>query len=71
MWEFIKDEPALPLFIVFCFLGLLVIAYYGGKDDERLLKQCRDDGHKEYECVSMLRRNSSGHSTMIIPMRTR
>lgn len=27
-------------------------------EDSRLLKQCLDDGKKEYECVSMLRRDS-------------
>lgn len=50
--------------IVFGLIGLgvisviVVLASMITTQDARLLKQCMDDGKKEYECVSMLRRDS-------------
>jgi hypothetical protein len=42
----------------------------GGREADRaqarLMKQCMDDGHKEYECVAMLRRSSG--TTHVVPM---
>ena len=30
---------------------------YADKHQRSLMKQCMDDGHKEYECVGMFNRN--------------
>lgn len=63
-------------FWLFITIGLSVCAvgaYFSEKDADRLVKQCIDDGRREYECVALLRSHSSG-STMVpmpivIPMR--
>lgn len=50
--------------------GLIVVMFVSisetAKNDCRLLKECMNDGHKEYECVSMLRSHQSGST--IVPM---
>jgi len=37
-------------------MGVLVVA--NGKENDRLIMQCMDDGRKEYECRAMLRDQS-------------
>jgi hypothetical protein len=41
----------------------------------RLVRQCQDDGRREYECVALLRVHSSGSSVVpmpiVIPVRSR
>lgn len=38
------------------------------KEKTRLLKQCINDGHKEYECHSMLKEDSPNYVPIIIPV---
>jgi len=45
-------------------LGLIWAIADSSRDSDRLMAQCMADGKKEYECVAMLRNNSS----TIIPM---
>lgn len=51
----------MKLFIII--LGILALGIYilygAIQKDERLKAQCLADGHKEYECASMLRQNST------------
>lgn len=61
---------AFILFFVLLFYFLFVEMGKDCENNKRLMNQCMSDGHKEYECVSMLRRNSS--STVIpvvVPIR--
>jgi len=37
-------------------MGVLIVA--NGKENDRLIMQCMDDGRKEYECRAMLRDQS-------------
>ena len=43
---------------------LFVVIHYRNIDDDRLMAQCLGDGRKEYECVSMLKHNSSNTTVM-------
>lgn len=56
-WDLIWMGGLLLAVIFFVGLGYLVIS--GFQNQVRLMAQCRADGHKEYECVSMLRQNSN------------
>lgn len=39
------------------FAGLVALCFVASSEDDRLMKECLADGHKEYECRSMLRDN--------------
>ena len=62
MFKFIFVFIGAFLFL-FVFTACLVSVWV--KDYDRLMDQCMSDGHKEYECVSMLR---SERSTYVAPM---
>lgn len=37
-------------------------------EHQRLMRQCVADGRKEYECLSMLKRNETAYVPIIIPV---
>lgn len=45
------------LLIAFCIGLLITAAIVVGENKSRLIKQCMDDGKKEYECESMLKQD--------------
>lgn len=49
-------------------IGLPFIFVADCKNQNRLMGQCLADGHKEYECVSLLRREYHGTNTVVIPV---
>lgn len=60
----------MPWIVAVVVIALCVITFVGIRHDNevaaRLMQQCLDDGHKEYECVSMLRSNEA--QTTVIPV---
>ena len=66
-WRYDKDMVILiggAIIIVAVTFYLVQISI---AEQESLMQQCMEDGHKEYECVSMLRRGSS--SVIAVPVR--
>lgn len=68
--EHIQDH--LPLYVASIFLASIVALLTGAiiqdtKKEARLMKQCLEDGHKEYQCEGFLRKGES--STVFIPVR--
>jgi hypothetical protein len=56
--------------LIVAFLGLLLglgiwLVIEVGKEESRLMRQCMDDGKKEYECKAMLQQDVV---PMIMPM---
>lgn len=56
-------------FLIFMAVSITLILpiaiYKSFKHESRLMKQCLDDGHKEYHCESMVKK---GHTpTVVIP----
>jgi len=50
-------------------VGLMIYAgIHDWHNNQRLMAQCQADGHKEYECVSMLRDNRP--TTVVMPVYT-
>ena len=56
----------LGLFLMCVSVGLIGLARHIDKEHNKLLSQCLSDGHKEYECESLLKKCSSGSA--IIPI---
>lgn len=62
--------------VLLTFLIILTVIFSGSyyfsskleSENDRLLVQCMDDGKKEYECVSMLRRNRDTVVPIPIPI---
>lgn len=62
-----------------CFIAFIVLVFIGvglanseiGSEHNRLIKQCMDDGKKEYECKALLRKPQSNVIPMpiVIPVR--
>lgn len=51
--------------LILGFFGLILgIIIYDTQNTNRLMEQCMQDGHKEYECVGILRNSN----TQIIPV---
>lgn len=51
-----------------CAIGMAIAA--GIRDDrtrDRLMRECLTDGHKEYECVALLK-TPQGGSTIVMPL---
>lgn len=63
-WSFIG-------FVALVFALLCLSVKFGGDEHKRLMAQCMASGRQEFECVSMLRQNSSTVVPMpiIIPMK--
>lgn len=73
-----KDEIVVKAleFVLFGCVFILLVAiiflpfgiYYEGKEYDRLMKQCLQDGKKEYQCVSLLKvRGTTRNSTVVVP----
>ena len=68
--DFIFDYLFFALVALLLALILVLPFLFIIKDNEkdRLLKQCMEDGKKEYECVSLLRRQHQNMTLMPMPM---
>lgn len=56
------------LFIVGATL-LLVAIVLGEKEADRLMKQCMEDGKKEYECRALIKQGDTTYIPIVIPAR--
>lgn len=58
-------------FIVLLSIGLGLAISETASEHNRLIKQCMDDGKKEYECEALLRKPQSNvtHMPIVIPVR--
>lgn len=62
--DFVK-EHLIELLLVTSLIGLgwglWGVFVLSSAEHKRLMQQCMDDGHKEYECYSMLKDNATDH----------
>lgn len=58
-------------FIVLLFGSIGLAVYEIESEHNRLIKQCMDDGKKEYECEALMRKPQSNvtHIPIVIPVR--
>lgn len=48
-------------------LFILAVACFSGSERDRLMKQCMEDGRKEYECTAILNSRSCSSEMILIP----
>ena len=59
------------VFTIVLIIGLVQFYTRSKQEYDRLMSQCQADGHKEYECRSMLRSGGGSHTVMPMPIRIR
>lgn len=79
MWYYVREygvPVVIVLVLVALFTALLAALVETSKakqaEHDRLVRQCMDDGHKEYECESMLMKHEDTQLyPVVIPISTR
>lgn len=68
MSDWIIDRlPFVGVAFLLLLVAVIVVAVIDdGKKMDRLMRQCMDDGKKEYECYALLHKSNGG--TAVVPM---
>ena len=61
-----KDDFIVIAIIVALIALMFTALYAAGSKRQKLMEDCMQDGHKEYECVAMLKSNES--YPIVVPM---
>lgn len=65
---FFNPYGAVCLAAALIFFAIFKIAQSDQIEKDRLMNQCIEDGHKEYECYSAIKKEGVQNSTIFIPM---